>query len=252
MSKKIKVAILSLTSCQGCQFAILDSGKQFLELSKYFDFIEIPLLKDVLKKRKNKLEIAFIEGSPSDQKEIIILKKLRKRSKILVGLGNCAVMGGIQTIRNFHQPLLLIKRVYKKWKNILKNFEIEQKRVIDFVNLDYIIPGCPINAKDFFQFLFDYLIGKKFKISNRPVCYECQINQYECLLEKGEICFGPFVLGGCEAICLKNKQPCLGCRGLLKDVDKKKIFQIFKNFNLEEILKKAEIFGLRKDIEIKE
>jgi len=33
-NKKFKVAIISLTSCDGCQVALLDLGQRFLELFK--------------------------------------------------------------------------------------------------------------------------------------------------------------------------------------------------------------------------
>ena len=188
-----------------------------------------------------------MEGNPTTEEQIKILKRIRQNSNFLVVLGNCAAMGGIQEIKNYHQPQKIIRRVYKNPDKI-SNLEI--KEVKDFVRVDYVLPTCPINAEEFLQLVYDFLNRKKFKIPERPVCYECQTNGYECLLQKGQICFGPWIKGGCQAICLKNGQPCWGCRGLLKEVDKKKLIEALKQVATEaEILKQAEIFGLRDEIE---
>lgn len=242
---KPKVSIISLTSCQGCQFAILDLGQRFLDLNKYFDFVDFKLIKEA--ESEPQIDICFIEGNPADDAQIKTLKEVRRRSKILTVLGNCAAMGGIQEIKNYHQPQKIIRQVYKNSEKI-SNPKI--KEVKDFVQVDYTIPTCPINAEEFLQLLYDYLAGKKFKTAERPVCYECQINQYQCLLQKNQICFGPWILGGCQAICLKSDQPCWGCRGLLKETDKEKLLKTLEKIaSREKILKQAEVFGLRDEIE---
>lgn len=267
MKTKPKISIISLTSCQGCQFAILDLGKRFLDLNKYFDFVDFPLIKDAdqhgLKtqinadisvnsrtyQRESALDLVFIEGNPVNDEQIKTLKEARRRSKVLVVLGNCAAMGGIQEIKNYHQPQEIIRQVYKNPEKI-SNLEI--KEVKDLVQVDYTLSTCPVNAEEFLQLLYDYLVGKKFKIPERPVCYECQINQYECLLQKKQICFGPWTLGGCAAICLEGGQPCWGCRGLLKETDREKLMRTLEEITSQsqtQILKQAEVFGLRDDIE---
>ena len=254
-NKKPKVAIISLTSCDGCQVALLDLGQRFLELFKKIDLSRFNLLKD--EKFDGHYDLSFVEGNPTTEEQIKILKRIRQNSNFLVVLGNCAAMGGIQEIKNYHQPQKVIRAVYK---NPSKISNLEIKEVKDFVPVDYTLPTCPLNAEEFLQLVYDFLNEKKFKIPERPVCYECQINEHECLLQKGQICFGPWILGGCQAICLKSGQPCWGCRGLLsakggsaaggKEVDKKKLIETLKQVATEaEILKQAEIFGLRDEIE---
>jgi coenzyme F420-reducing hydrogenase gamma subunit len=242
---KPKVAIISLTSCQGCQFAILDLGQRFFDLNKDFDFVDFKLIKE--KVGLGKLDLAFIEGTPNTDGEIKLLKEVRRRSKFLVVLGNCAAMGGIQEIKNYHQPQKIIRQVYQNPQKIA-NPDIKQ--VKDFVAVDYTLSTCPINAEEFLQFFYDFLAGKRFKIAEWPVCYECQINQSECLLQRGQLCFGPWIRGGCGAICLKEGQSCWGCRGLLEETDREKMFRTLEKIaSREEILKQAEVFGLRDDLE---
>ena len=109
---KPKVAIVSLTSCEGCQFALLDLGQKFLDFAAQVDLIDFRLIEDEEDKGAN-LDIAIIEGTPITDANIKTLQDMRKRSKLLVVLGNCAAMGGIPEIKNYHEGKNTIKHVYK-------------------------------------------------------------------------------------------------------------------------------------------
>ena len=245
-SRKPKIAIISLTSCTGCQVAIFDLGQKFLDLLKEIEIVYFRFLTE--KESGGDYDIVFVEGNPTTTEEFQILKEMRRKSNFLVVLGNCAAMGGIQEIKNYHDKNQIIKLVYQNYQN-LENREItEINKVVD---VDFVIPGCPINGHDFLQCIYDLLAGKKPKIFERPVCDECHKNEYPCLLQEGKICFGPWTKGGCGAICLKSGQACWGCRGLLEEVDSKKMIKTLKDISgktEEEIKKIAEIFGLRDNI----
>jgi len=71
-NKKFKVAIISLTSCDGCQVALLDLGQRFLELFKKIDCRRFNLLQD--KKFDGHYDLAFVEGNPTSEEQIKILK----------------------------------------------------------------------------------------------------------------------------------------------------------------------------------
>jgi coenzyme F420-reducing hydrogenase gamma subunit len=84
---------------------------------------------------------------------------------------------------------------------------------------------------------------------NNPVCYECQIHGNECLLQKGEVCLGPITRAGCEAVCLKSKQGCWGCRGLIEDAETTNLLKkLREKFNDKEIIKHLEVFGIKEQI----
>jgi len=93
---------------------------------------------------------------------------------------------------------------------------------------------------------------ERVNIPQRPICYECQARGYECILQRGEPCLGPIILGGCEAICLKSKMACQGCRGLFEDAQVKTMMKkLIKEHGQEKMNRIIEIFGLRDDIEEK-
>ena len=239
--KKPKIAIISLTSCEGCQFVMLDQGKKFLNLLKNIDIREFRLLEDDLEKNEQ-YDICLVEGNPVTKENIKLLQFMRKNSKYLIALGNCAALGGVWEIKNYQDKKKTIRQVYKKIK--VENPDI--KEIDNFVKVDLTIPGCPIDGDEFMEIIWQLLKGRQPQIAQNPVCDECQKNGYVCLLQKGQICLGPIILGGCKAVCLKSKQACWGCRGLYEGAQNENFIKhLLKKFPKERVYHALEIFGLR-------
>jgi len=246
MSQKLKLAIISLTSCEGCQFALLDLGQEFLDIIKNVDLAEFRLIEE--KQLKNKyFDIALVEGNPITKKNLELLKEVRQKTKILITLGNCADMGGVPAIRNYNKKFNPLKYVYQQ------NLEDVSQRVEKIGNIikpDYLLAGCPINAKEFVTLLYSLINKQLPEVLSRPVCFECQINGYKCLLMEKQICLGPVTRGGCEAVCLKSAQACWGCRGLCPNTTPDNLFKEFKKYHSEDSINKTmEVFGLRQEVE---
>jgi len=243
--QKPKVAIISLTSCEGCQFVILDQGQRFLDLAKKINIGDFRLIKEDVKEDE-KYDICFVEGNPVTKENIKLLKEMREKSKLLVVLGNCAALGGVWELKNYQAKKKTIRSVYK---NVMKVANPDIKEVDNFVKVDFTIPGCPIDGDEFMESVYQLLLGKIPHLAQNPVCLECQLNGSECLLQKGQICLGPITLGGCKAICLKSKQACWGCRGLFEGAQVVNLMKLLaKKFTKDEIYRVMEIFGLKDDI----
>jgi coenzyme F420-reducing hydrogenase gamma subunit len=102
--KKTKVAFFSLTSCEGCQFALLDLGEKFFDFLREVDLIDFSLIEEMpFPKGKVEINVAFVEGLPIKKEEIDLLKKIKEESKILVAVGNCASLGGIPEMKNYQR-----------------------------------------------------------------------------------------------------------------------------------------------------
>ena len=213
VKNKPTIAIVSLTCCEGCQVAILDLGERFLNLAQHVKIGDFAFLEE--KPETEKYDVVFVEGAPITEENIARLKDLRQRSEFLAALGACAALGGIAEIKNYQDKNERLRYVYKNFEGI-NNPDI--KPLSHYVKVDLEIPGCPINNEEFFKIIKDLIAGIPPKIKQQPVCYECQLKQNECLLQKGEPCLGPIMLGGCGAPCPSNNYPCDGCRGPMKDV----------------------------------
>lgn len=248
--KKPKIAIVSLTSCEGCQFALLDLGEKFLEAMGQVEMIDFRLLEDG-EDSGEPIDIGFVEGNPMTEANKKTLQELRRRSKLLVVIGNCAAMGGVPEIKNYHEEKQTIKHVYKYIQGI-ENEEIQE--VDKFVKVDFTFPGCPITGEEFLKYfpilLENVKIGTELpKIPDSPVCVECKKKGNRCLLLDKKPCFGPMILGGCDAVCPTSRMGCQGCRGLRPTGNVKAMKMTLKTMiSDEEFENTTEIFGLKDDI----
>jgi len=245
---KPSVAFISLTSCEGCQFAMLDLHEKFFELTKYIDLDEIRLLED--ERERSHYDIAFVEGNPVTKENLHTLKRIRRISDVVVVFGNCADLGGVWEIKNYHDYKKIGCYVYKECNSVENKKIMEVSKVI---KVDYVLPGCPINAENFLDLVYSLINAKPWTLKMNPVCYECQINKNPCLLQEGKICLGPIALGGCNSVCLNSRQECWACRGILDESDQKitNLIKILAHHGWEknEILEKMEFFGARDRIE---
>lgn len=241
--KKPRLAIVSLTSCEGCQFVLLDQGRKFFDFLGRVEIDEFRLLEEKKNPSDDHYDICLVEGNPVTADNIKLLKALRRKSTLLIVLGNCAALGGVWELKNYQDKKKTIRHVYK---HQLKVANPDIREVDNFVKVDFTIPGCPITGPETLDFLEQILLGKIPHIPQNPVCHECQNNGYECQLQKGKICLGPITLGGCNAICLKSKQPCWGCRGKVEGAAVANLVrQLGKKFTQQQINRVLEVFGLR-------
>ena len=245
-TNKPRIAIVSLTSCEGCQFVLLDLGQKFLSFINKVEMVDFRLLEDEDDPGIN-LDLVLIEGNPVTEDNFKLLLAARKRAKILVALGNCAAMGGIPEIKNYHEKTNTIKHVYKYLHGI-KNPEIRE--IDNFVKVDFTFPGCPINGEEFLRYIPELIKGNIPVISDQPVCTECRKKGNKCLLLEKKPCFGPMILGGCDAVCPTSQMMCQGCRGLRITGDVRAMKTALRDMMTDEEFENvSEIYGLRDDIE---
>ncbi|MBU3924707.1 MAG: hypothetical protein V1732_03325 [Patescibacteria group bacterium] len=244
---KLKTAIISLTCCEGCQFAILDLGAKLLKVAEFLDLDNFRLGSS--HKSTGPYDVIFMEGTPITDENISVLIKARKQTKILVALGACADLGGVAEIKNYSKigRGKMMSYVYKNIEGI-NNPKI--KPISAYVKVDGKIPGCPIDKDEFVRFAQELIAGKIYKIPDIPVCYECQLKKNNCLLQEGKPCFGPVTLGGCGAICPSNNFICEACRGPIREKNLPSLKKIIgKRLSAKEMMKIAEIHGVKDELE---
>jgi sulfhydrogenase subunit delta len=245
-NKKIKIGIFSLTSCEGCENVISTKPRELLKAIKGVELIQFKFLEDD-DIEWAPFDVAFVEGSTITAENLELAKKVRQYAKVFVTLGNCAQFGGIHKMKNYRGKEKVARMIYKYPKTI-ENPDIYDME--DVVKVDYSIPTCPINPEEFLRVAYDLIFGRKPKIAERTVCYECQRRGFLCLLQRGEPCMGPITLGGCNAICLQSRMPCEACRGPYEGANFKSHFKLIDKqvgkARREEIL---EIFGVKDKIQ---
>lgn len=233
--EKKRVGLYGFTGCNGDQLIVIHSEEKLLE---FFGSAEIKSFS--LAKSDNddtELDIALVEGSVSNQEQSEHIKEIRKRTKMLVALGTCACYGGIQAMELGGKGWdSRFRKVYGD--NFFSNrTPIESKPIDVFVPVDYYIPGCPIDADQFFYCFAHFLEGDRPVFPDYPVCYDCRIRENDCLLLKGILCIGPLTAAGCGSRCPSHNLPCLGCWGPMKEANVTAEFNLLKEkgFSVEEI-----------------
>lgn len=164
MSKK-KLATVWLGGCSGCHMSLLDIDERILDVAKLADIVKCPIVDG---KEFPECDIALVEGSVTSDEHLHEIKLIRKRAKIVIAFGDCAVMTNVTGMRNYF-PL---KEVFDAaYVNAVSNdtegelpvhqalLKLQDKVVPlqEVVKVDFVLPGCPPNADTIFYVLFEFL-----------------------------------------------------------------------------------------------
>ncbi|HPQ80381.1 MAG TPA: NADH:ubiquinone oxidoreductase [bacterium] len=207
---KPRVAFFDFASCEGDQLTVINLEEQLLEVLKLVDVVSF---REAMKEHSDDYDIAFIEGSCTREQDEERLKKIRANAKLVVAIGACATMGGINSIKNT-RPLEQVRReVYgDKWQD----YPTYATRGIDkVIKVDAYVHGCPMTKSEFVKVVKALLAGTKPDIPDYPVCVDCKKAGNVCVFEKGQTCVGPITRAGCNACCVTEGAVCWGCRGLI-------------------------------------
>ena len=209
---KPKVAFFDFTSCEGCQLTVVDSLQTHLDL---LNAVEIVQFREAISERGEDYAVAFVEGSITRESDEARLKQIRERAALVVALGACAHLGGVNAIKNL-SPLQDVRQyVYGDKYEWFPTYAARPISAV--VTVDAFIPGCPIDREEFINVVKAVLLGKKPPIPDYPLCVECKLKENVCLYDKGGVCAGPVTRAGCGAICPTYGDSCEGCRGMISN-----------------------------------
>ena len=239
MSDKPTIAFFDFTCCEGCQLTVLGLGERLVEILEYADVVA---WREAISEKSDRYDIAIVEGSICRDSDIPRLRHIRRQADVLIALGACAALGGVQALGNNFDPAEMLKAVFGDQAD---HFEAGKVRPLcDIVQVDYTIHGCPINPEEFLAVVKHVLLGRPYRIPNEPVCMECKFRQNECLYDVGKICLGPVTRCGCGAICVSSGHRCFGCRGLVDDPNLNAAREVLEEhgYGLEEIVAMFEVY----------
>jgi coenzyme F420-reducing hydrogenase gamma subunit len=192
--------------------------------------VDVVMWREAMSEKSPEYDIAVIEGAITRDSDVPRLKKIRETAKIVVALGSCAALGGPHVSANNFEVGELKQLVYG---NQADHYEAGKVRPISAeIKVDVPIYGCPINAAEFVSVIKHVLLGRPYRIPNEAVCYECKLNGYECVYDKGMTCLGPVTRCGCNAICTSRGGKCYGCRGLVDEPNVNAALDVLSEHNL--------------------
>jgi len=210
-----RVAIFDFACCEGCQLQLVNLEEEILGLLSLVEPVE---WREAISDHSDQYDIALIEGSITRAEDEQRLRAIRERAKVLIAVGACAAIGGVNKLKHNLPNLEAAQRiVYGDAAAMPHLATAATKAVHEVVAVDYQVHGCPMNTAEFAHLVRCLVMGVAPVIPNYPVCVECRRRGNSCRYEYGEICLGVVTRAGCNAPCPSAGFYCFGCRGLLDD-----------------------------------
>ncbi|MEO1260963.1 MAG: 2Fe-2S iron-sulfur cluster-binding protein [Bacteroidota bacterium] len=171
--KKI-IATTSLAGCFGCHMSMLDVDLGLLDLVEVVDFHKSPITD--IKNFTRECDIGLIEGGISNSENIEVLREFRRKCKILVSVGECAIWGGVPAMRNTVPLAECLEEAYlnsmttEPEENIVPYHE-DLPKILDkvyacheIVKIDHHIPGCPPSPGHIWKAVSSLLWDEEFSV----------------------------------------------------------------------------------------
>jgi coenzyme F420-reducing hydrogenase gamma subunit len=209
---KVKIAFFDFAGCEGCQLTVLDALQTDAEL---LDVVEIVRFREAMSEQGQAYEVAFVEGSCTRKADEQRLQAIRRQARIVIALGACAHLGGVNALANRRSPDEIRLRVYGQGGKQYENHPVLPVSAI--IAVDGVIPGCPIDRAEFLRAVKALVMGQQPYLPDYAVCAECKRQEITCLFQSGIPCLGPVTRAGCGAICPAFGSGCAGCRGLVSE-----------------------------------
>jgi F420-non-reducing hydrogenase small subunit len=165
---KPKLALYWAASCGGCEIAVLDVEEKILDVAGFFDIVFWPCAmdfkyKDVEAMADGSIDLCLFNGAIRNSENEALAHLLRKKSKVLVAFGSCAMDGCIPGLANLSTREEIFQTVYHQTPSTLNPEAIrplprvavpegeldiptfyESVRTLgQVIPVDYFIPGCP-------------------------------------------------------------------------------------------------------------
>lgn len=183
MSKTI-IATTSLAGCFGCHMSLLDIDEKILDLIELVEFNKSPI--DDIKNFTKMCDIGLVEGGCCNDENVHVLKDFRAHCKILVSVGECAIMGGLPALRNAVPLQECLEEAYLNGPSVVGNNENDiipndpELPVIlnkvypchEVVRMDYHLPGCPPKAELIWEALYALITGDPLKLPYEVIKFD--------------------------------------------------------------------------------
>ena len=170
---KVRLATIWLDGCSGCHMSFLDMDERLIELAEFVDVVYSPYVD--AKEFPTDVDLTIVEGALSTDHDLKMIQRIRKSSKKILALGDCAITGNISAIKNLFGTEAVLKKGYFDLVDFNESGEYPSKivpklldKVIplnEAVDIDFFVPGCPTPADAIYEVLKGILEDREVDIS---------------------------------------------------------------------------------------
>jgi coenzyme F420-reducing hydrogenase gamma subunit len=179
---KAVIATASLAGCFGCHMSLLDIDERILKLVDIVEFNKSPI--DDIKRFTKPCDVGLIEGGCCNSENVEVLRSFRRACKVLVSVGECAIMGGLPALRNGIPIKECLEEAYLNvptidaGEHIIPNDE-DLPIILDkvypcheVVKIDYFLPGCPPSADAIWEALTALVEGRPLALTYDQIKFD--------------------------------------------------------------------------------
>ncbi len=168
VNRKPRLATVWLGGCSGCHMSFLDLDERLIELAPLVEMKASPLTDY---KEFPEVDITLVEGAVANHDHLEHIQTIRKRTRILVSFGDCAVTGNVTGMRNAFTVPECLDRSYRENSAVVVGIPEGNaivppllnhvRPVHEVVEVDYYLPGCPPDADAIFAVVTSLVEGKE-------------------------------------------------------------------------------------------
>ncbi|TDB39737.1 MAG: NADH:ubiquinone oxidoreductase [Actinobacteria bacterium] len=206
-----RVAIIGLASDFGCQVQVTNMEDHLLDVLGLMDLSYWQLASSG--HLPDEYDVAVIEGAVTTADHAEALLKARETAAVVIAIGSCAITGGIPALAGTADYDARYGVVYGDGVAVARGRQLPAP-VSSVIEVDYHVPGCPIDPAEFVTVLSRAIMGLKDDMPRDPMCAICKTQENVCFLDRGRACLGLVTRTGCTAKCVTLGRPCTGCRGI--------------------------------------
>ncbi len=166
---KPKISSDWMAGCAGCHMSLLDIDERIVQIAELVDIRATPVT-DLKQPDETGVDVGILEGGVNNTSNEEVAHRMRKRCKLLVALGDCAVFGGVPAMRNFFPLEEALRRAYVETESTDDEGKVPDdpelavmtrvRALQEVVPVDIFVPGCPPDADTIFYVLSELAQGR--------------------------------------------------------------------------------------------
>jgi len=177
---KVRLATIWFGGCSGCHMSFLDLDEFLIDLVDLVEVVYSPVVD--LKEYPENVDVCLIEGAICNEDNLELLHKVRRRTRVLVSFGDCAVTANVPAIRNqlgLGNEESVLQRAYiesaqdnpriPREDGIVPPLLPRVMPVHEVVYVEHFLPGCPPPASRIKALVSQLLSGVEPKLEGEQL-----------------------------------------------------------------------------------